>query len=386
MIKRYLIQNILKGLKNSPAVGLLGPRQCGKTTLAKMIQKEFPGAFYLDLERPSDLRKLTEPELYLRDKQEYLVILDEIQLSPDLFPVLRSLIDEHRVPGRFLVLGSASPELIRQSSESLAGRILFRELTPFQWMELNELPLAQIDHWIRGGFYDSLFAGDAEYSYLWRENFLRTYVERDIPEFGVKVDGVALKRFIRILAHYQGELMNWNKLAESAGVSVPTAKHYVALLQNSYLIRVLEPLNANLKKRLVKSPKVYFRDSGLLHALLEIENSEALFGHSVIGASWEGYALENILFTAPPERANFFRTQAGAELDLILERKESRIAVEFKRSVSPKVTKGFHHACQDLSIDSAWVIAPVEESYPLNEFTMVGNIGHFASWYRRTNN
>jgi predicted AAA+ superfamily ATPase len=384
---RALLTEVAEELARVPVVGLLGPRQCGKTTLAcelAALRAPAERVTYLDLERPSDRRKLSDPELFLADKSEELVILDEIQLAPDLFPVLRSLVDQHRHPGRFLVLGSASPDLLRQSAESLAGRIAYRELTPLHWRELlhshgaSPRLVDQRRHWLRGGFPESLLHTTDAASLRWREDFVRTFVERDLVQFGISADPGLFRKFVRMLSHYHGELVNYSKLAESVGISIPTAKHYLRLLESAFLVRILEPLELNLKKRLVKSPKIYWRDSGLLHALLEIETADQLAGHVASGPSWEGYVLENLLAALPRWRPSFYRTQTGVELDLVLERGDRRIGVECKLSLAPKTTRGFHQALTDLELTEAWLLAPVEESYPIDRGPRVGNIQHLV--------
>lgn len=364
---RALEPTLRQDLHESPVVALLGPRQCGKTTLAKIVAKGWPRALYLDLERPSDLRKLSDPELYLGQAADRLVILDEIQRAPDLFPVLRALVDEKRRPGRFLLLGSASRDLLRQSSESLAGRIRYRELTPFRFDEIIAEKDELQTHWFRGGFPESFLAKTEDQSLRWRQDFVRTFLERDVPSFGVEVRLPLFERFVSMSAHLHGQLLNWNRLGEAAAISVPTARHYVELLEKSFLIRVLPPLEANLSKRLVKSPKLFWRDSGLLHALLELEDLDHLLGHPAVGASWEGYAMEEILRMAPEARAFFYRTHAGTELDLVLERGRRRMVFEFKRSSAPSPTRGFWQGLEDLNIKQARIVAPVTSSWPLAE-------------------
>lgn len=366
MIRRVQAE-LVQDLSESPAVALLGPRQCGKTTLARLLSKAFPGAVYLDLERPSDLRKLTDPELYLGPLANRLVVMDEIQRVPELFPVLRALIDEERRPGRFLLLGSASRDLLRQSSESLAGRIRYRELTPFQLAEVVTEDYGMDRHWSRGGFPVSFLDGSQSQSLRWRRDFLRTFLERDVPSFGIEVRLPLFERFVSMLAHLHGQLLNWSRLAESAAISVPTAKHYTELLEKSFLVRLLPPHEANLSKRLVKSLKLWWRDSGLLHALLDIADFDALQGHPVVGASWEGYAIEEILRAAPDAQATFYRTQAGTELDLVLVKGERRMAFEFKRSSAPSPTRGFWQGLEDLGLEEARIVAPVDSPWPLRK-------------------
>lgn len=383
-MKRSLGLILRRDLTESPVVALLGPRQCGKTTLARTLVADFEKAVYLDLERPSDLRKLSDPELYLGPLSDRLVVLDEIQRVPNLFPVLRSLVDEHRRPGRFLLLGSASRDLLRQTSESLAGRIRYRELTPFTLTEVPQESIAMETHWLRGGFPESLLALDDASSLRWRADFLRTFLERDVPSFGVEVRLPLFERFVKMLAHLHGQILNWSSLAESAAVSVPTAKHYVELLEKSFLVRVLPPHEVNLGKRLVKSPKIYWRDAGLVHALLEIETFDDLQGHPVVGASWEGYAMEEILRTVPKVQPSFYRTQSGTELDLVLAQGTRRMVVEFKRSSAPEPTRGFWQGLQDLGGPQARIVAPVQEGWPLREGVKVtslpGLLEELGSW------
>jgi len=364
---RDLESALQNDLTQVPILALLGPRQCGKTTLARRLAEHHPQSVYLDLERPSDQRKLTDPELYLGPLSDRLVVLDEIQRVPDLFPVLRSLVDEHRKPGRFLILGSASRDLLRQSSETLAGRIRYRELTPFCLPEVLRENVPMERHWVRGGFPESLLSSDDRQSLRWRQDFLRTFLERDVPSFGIEVRLPLFERFVRMLAHLHGQILNWNRLAESAAVSVPTAKHYVELLEKSFLVRVLLPQEANLGKRLVKAPKIWWRDSGLVHALLDIEDLDQLQGHPVVGASWEGYAMEEVLRSVPDAQATFYRTHAGTELDLVVTRGQFRMTVEFKRSSAPTPTRGFWEGMKDLGLSQGRIVAPVADGWPLAE-------------------
>jgi len=378
LVKRNAESIILKDLHNFPVVAILGPRQCGKSTLARMLKDKIEGFVYLDLESPSDLRKLDDPELFFEVNQRKTICLDEIQLRPELFPVLRSIVDRTGRKGQVLILGSASQRLIRQGSESLAGRIAFTELTPFLVPEVEALPgYSEPAFWFRGGYPDSFLASDDDVSMRWRENFLRSFIERDLPQLGVRVTATNLRRLLTMCAHSQGQLFNSSKLAASLGVSYHTVRDYVDLFEQTYMIRTLPPYEINLKKRIVKSPKVYIRDSGLLHTLLEIQNFNALMGHPVFGASWEGFALENILGTAGHWRHYFYRTSSGSEIDLILEQGKRRIAVEFKSSKAPDVTKGFWGALEDLKIKEAWIIAPVEEAYPIKAGINVSGIDHF---------
>jgi len=381
-LSRELRHRLHQNLSSFPAVALLGPRQCGKTTLALKIVREYPEAVYLDLERPSDLRKLQDPELYFGAQRArlgpLLFCLDEIQRRPELFPVLRSLIDEAGHHGQFLLLGSASRELIRQTSESLAGRIVFLELTPFLASEVKVAEPGVLNrYWMRGGFPRSFLAESEFASLTWRESFVRSFLERDIPQLGFDIPAETLRRLWRMLAHHQGQLLNSSQLGVSLGVSHTTLRSYVDLLSQTFMIRLLEPLEVNVKKRLVKSPKVYLRDSGMLHALLEIAELDDLLGHPILGASWEGLVVENVIAALPNWRPNFYRTSHGAEIDLVMSRGLRRIAIECKASTAPKVSRGFWSALEDIGADEAWVIAPVGESYPIHQQVEVAPLAKF---------
>lgn len=366
MISRRLLPLIEHSLTEFPAVALLGPRQAGKTTLARIIAQERPNSLYLDLERPSDLAKLTDPELFLSRHTDQLVVMDEVQRQPELFAVLRALIDEKRTPGRFLLLGSASPQLLSQASESLAGRISFHELAPFDISELNPSRVDVQNFWLRGGYPLSWLAKSDSASFAWREAFIATHLERDIPSFGIRVPATTLRRFWQMLAHLHGQLWNASRLAAAFGVSAPTVQHYLDILEATYMLRRLPPLQANLGKRLVKSPKVYLRDSGILHALLGITSLNDLAGHPVVGASWEGWILEQIAqLIAPQWQLSFYRTASGAEMDVVAERGNQKIGFEIKYSSAPALSKGFWSAMSDLKLDRAYVIAPIESGYPL---------------------
>lgn len=368
MIERRLQSAIEESLTHFPAVALLGPRQAGKTSLAKILAGQRAQSVYLDLERPSDLAKLADSELFLGRLADRLVVLDEVQRAPELFRVLRSLIDDQRQPGRFLLLGSASPDLLRQSSESLAGRVVFHELSPFDVAEIRP-SLADLSRfWLRGGYPPSWLAGSEHASFAWREAFISTHLERDIPAFGIRVPSITLRRFWQMLAHVHGQLWNASRLAAGFGVSAPTVEHYLEILEATYMVRRLPPLLTNLGKRLTKSPKVYLRDSGLLHALLSIRKLDDLLGHPVVGASWEGWVVEQLSALLTPDwQLSFYRTAAGAEMDVVAEQGNRRIGFEIKFSSAPKPTKGFWSAMNDLGLERAYVVAPVKERYPLAE-------------------
>lgn len=371
MIERKLCKQIDVALEESPAVAILGPRQVGKTTLARSIG-EGQDSIYLDLESERDLAKLADPEAYLRSHSDKLVIIDEIQRSPGLFQCLRGLIDDARRQGRksglYLLLGSASMELMRQSGESLAGRIRYLELPTLLAGEVT--PHQQDSLWVRGGFPDSLLATSDGASLRWRQDFIRTYLERDIPQLGPRIPAEALRRLWTMLAHQQGSLLNAASLARALAIDGKTVASYIDLLVDLLLVRRLEPWHANVKKRLVKSPKIYVRDSGLTHALLGIGDREALLGHPVAGDSWEGHAIESIAAASPPgTKSYFYRTAAGAELDLILDipNEPNLWAVEIKRSSAPRLTKGFHNSRDDVQPGRSIVIYGGEEAYPMGD-------------------
>jgi len=372
LIDRHLTDTIKSRLRNNPAVAILGPRQCGKTTLAGQIVKNIKKSVYLDLENPADQAKLDDPLAFFSLHNDDLICLDEIQRIPDLFTSLRSIIDERGTTVQFLILGSASRDLIRQSSESLAGRIAYLELTPFLVPELETGQKDDIRQlWLRGGFPRSYLAQDIDISYQWRKDFFLTFLERDIGMLGFRMPPTRLGRFWKMCAHLHGSLLNASRLADSLGVSSHTVRSYMDLLEHTFMLRVLLPDTPNSKKRLVKSPKIYIRDSGILHTLLDIRTHDDLLSHPTLGASFEGFAMENILASARHYEPSFYRTSAGAELDLILRRGRRILAFEFKSSTVPRVSKGFWNALDDISPDEAYVIAPVKESYPIKGGVMV---------------
>jgi hypothetical protein len=371
-IPRVIEAEIKKTLRRFPVVAILGPRQCGKSTLARRLISKRAKTLYLDLELDSDINKLREPELFLSRYEDRLVCLDEIQRLPDIFRTMRGLIDRKRRNGRFLILGSASRDLIRQSSESLAGRICYLELTPFMFSEVSSPEKdVMMKLWLRGGFPESFLNRSHEQSMKWRENFIRTFLERDIPQLGFSIPASSLRRLWQMLAHHHGQVLNSSRLGESIGVSHTTIRSYVDLLSQTFMIRVLPPFYGNIKKRLVKAPKVFIRDSGILHALLAIRNQEELFGHPVFGSSWEGFAMENVINTFQGYEVSYYRTSSGTEIDLLLERGQRRIAFEFKASKAPTVSKGFYRALDELSVSRAFIIAPVEEPYHIRKDIIV---------------
>ena len=385
-IPRQIAQVVRQRLSQaSPAVVLLGPRQVGKTTLARQIAADWPqGALYLDMEMPSDRQRLSDAEAYLRAQSPKLVVVDEIHRVPELFAVLRGLIDERRASGQrfghFLLLGSASLDLMRQSSESLAGRVAYLEMGAITADEAQaaQLPLDQL--WSRGGFPDSTLAGSDALSLMWRQDFIRSYLERDVPMFAPRMPAQTLGRLWTMLAHQQGGLLNQARLAASLDVTAPTLTRYVDLLVDLQLVRRLMPWSVNLGKRLVKSPKVYVRDSGLVHALLGLQTTDDLLGHPVLGASFEGWVIETLVQRLPADaRAWFYRSHQGAEIDLLIERGgRPQIAIEVKRSSAPSPGKGFAQACDDLEVAQRWLVYPGTERYPLRHGAQAIGVAELA--------
>lgn len=371
MLKRLLTPTIKSSLETTPAVAILGSRQIGKTTLAFELAQT-RDSVYLDLESPDDLAKLDEPTAYLEAQAGKLVVLDEIQRKPELFKILRGVIDKGRRQGngngQFLILGSASLELLQQSAESLAGRIAYHELAGLTPLETSAKNITQLDSlWLRGGFPESYLAASDEMSVTWRDNFIRTYLERDIPQLGPRIPATTLRRLWTMLAHLQATTINVSKLANNLDVSHMTAKRYIDLLADLLLIRRLQPWYQNQGKRLVKSSKIYLRDSGLLHKLLNIDTFDELLEHPIVGSSWEGLVIENLLNVLPQSsEAYFYRTNAGAEIDLILQLpKQECWAIEVKRTTAPKVERGFHEACTDINPTRKFLVYNGEEQYPL---------------------
>ena len=381
MLGRCLLNHLRQDLTEYPAVALLGPRQAGKTTVAHQLAQP-ESSVYLDMESELDRSKLSSPELYLGERLDHLVVIDEVHRVPGLFPVLRGLIDRARREGRrnglYLLLGSASLDLLQQAGESLAGRIAYRELTPFHALELADSELRRL--WLRGGFPDSHLAQTSSASFRWRQDFIRTYAERDIPQLGGRVGTDAVRRLWGMLAHQQGGLFNASVLARSLALDTRTVNRYVDLLVQMFVLRRLEPWNANLGKRLTKSPKLYVRDSGLLHALLGLSEEETLLGHPAVGPSWEGFVLENLITAAGPNAsAYFYRTSAGAEIDLLLQWPGGETwAIEVKRSLSPKLERGFYLACEDLKPGRQCVVYPGVDSFPLGPTTEAVPLGELC--------
>jgi len=374
MIPRRLTSALIRALESFPVVALLGPRQVGKTTLALSLAEARPGPrVYLDLERDSDRSKLEDAERYLARQRGALVILDEVQRRPEIFPLLRSLVDERirdgARAGHFLVLGSASRDLLRQSSESLAGRIAYLELKPFTLLELPGVddPVTLDTAWTRGGFPGSYLASSEEASWEWRGQFIATYLERDIPQLGPRLPAEQTRRLWTMLAHGQGEMLNASRLAAGLGVSGHTVRSYLDVLTDLYMVRQLAPWSGNSRKRLVRSPKVFVRDSGLAHRLANVPDLDTLLGHPLCGHSWEGFAIEQLLAHAPDSwQATFYRTSAQAEIDLVLEGPRRRVlAIEVKRTSAPRPGKGFLLGCEDVRATERLVVVPSGEAHPV---------------------
>jgi len=387
MLPRRLSAHLNHLLNHSPAVVLLGPRQVGKTTLALEVSAARPSV-YLDLEDEDQRVKLSNPALYFADHERDLVILDEVHRVPELFQRLRGVIDRGRRQGnengRFLLLGSAAMDLLRQSGESLAGRISYLELGPFDALEVA--PDAIETLWVRGGFPRSFLADDDALSMEWRRNFIRTYLERDVPQFGSRIPAETLRRFWTMLAHSQAQMLNAANLARALGVDGKTIAGYLDLLVALLLVRRLPAWHHNAKKRLVKSPKVYVRDTGIAHALLGIRDKEALLSHPVVGQTWESFVIETLIAVAPDGiEAHYYRTSNGSEIDLVLALPGGKLwAVEVKRSSAPKVERGFHSACADLKPDKRFVVYPGKERFSLDDETDAIGVAALAAALQST--
>lgn len=387
-IQRSKEATVIELLTDFPVVALTGARQVGKTTLAKQIAKKSDKKIlHLDLESPRDEGKLTEPELFFERFYDHLIIIDEIQRRPDLFPILRAVIDRDRRPGRFLLLGSASPVLIKESSESLAGRITYEELPPFTWPEISgEFDISRL--WVRGGFPESFLTGKKAYSRRWLQDYIRTLIERDLPLLGLNTDIGKLKNFLKMLAHQNGQLLNQENLARSVGVSSPTISKYLDYLEHAYIIRRLNPWHRNVKKRLVKSPKIYIRDTGVLHALLDIDTEDSVRTHPIAGGSWEGFVLQQLMATSPDAYSfYFYRTHQGAEADLVVVKDEKPLmCIDIKLNRSPKPSKGFHNVIEDNQTTRNAIITPGSDRYPVHEHIDVVGIKEFIADWMETGN
>lgn len=382
MLTRWITTQLQETLAHSPAVALLGPRQVGKTTLAKVIAKHQP-AIYLDLEAPEDVLKLSDPGRFLASHSDKLIILDEIQRLPDLFLVLRGLIDKNREQGRqsgqFLLLGSASMDLLRQSSESLAGRISYMEMRGLTALEIEENQDDVRTLWFRGGFPNSFLSSNDHWAVNWLENLIRTYLERDVSQIGFRVAANKLRRLWTMLAHLQGETVNISKLASNLEVQRSAINHYIDILEGLLLVKRLEPWHANVKKRMVKSPRYYICDSGIQHRLLGINSHDELLSNPILGKSWEGFVIENIhAILPPPVETYFYRTAVGAEIDLLIKFSSKELwAVEIKYGVAPSISKHFHQTCQDVGASKKYIIYGGDDEFPIGNDTTVISLVRF---------
>lgn len=367
MFDRLAQQNLRQNLRDSPAVAILGPRQVGKTTLARQVAEGYKDSLYLDLESSDDLARLTQPSAFFKANRKRLIVMDEVQNAPEIFSQMRGEIDADRRPGRFLILGSASFKLLRQT-QSLAGRLALVDMAPLMLPEVYRNFEDMQTLWLRGGFPQSYMAQSNEASWKWRDDFVRHFLNADLPGLGIDVAPELMRRFWRMTAHLHGQLFNASAIATSLGVSSPTVARYLDHLIDSLMLRRLEPYYVNLGKRLVKSPRVYVRDSGLLHYLLGIRDVNDLLGHPSTGYSWEGFVVEHICNQLPPgATASFYRTAAGAELDVVVDTGSKKWGFEVKFSAAPKVTKGFWQACEDVAVARAYIVAPVREGFSFAE-------------------
>jgi len=377
MIHRAIEKPFLKSVSQFPVTGIVGPRQAGKTTLIKQSLKDL-NALYLDLEKNSDINKLKDPELFFTQNPGKTIILDEIQHQPDIFPLLRAVIDENRKPGRFIILGSASPTLLRQSSESLAGRINYLEMTPLSTLETTDKITPQ-DLWIYGGFPEPALSKDSDFVQDWYRSFTTSYIQRDLPQYGLPADPRVTRQFLMMIASVHGGVLSYATFAKSLGLTAPTIKTYLSFLLDAFLLRELPAWSVNTKKRLVKSPKLYFRDTGMLHYLLGIKNMESIFGNIVLGSSWEAFVInQTAAVLKSDDEMYFYRTQDGSEIDLLIRRNNRWLAAaEIKFSVNPTLTKGTYLAMEDLEIELLHVVIPREENYPMAKNIQVVGLAHF---------
>ena len=383
MILRNKLTEIAEALSFFSIVGIIGPRQVGKTTLAKEVAKNIKKeTIYIDLENPRDIAKLQDPVLYFEDNINKCIILDEIQNTPYLFSILRSMVDLKREPYRFIILGSASPDLIRDSSESLAGRIAYIELSPFNLTEINKQN--NLDKlWLRGGYPDAFLAKKNNFVEQWHYNYIKTYIERDLPNLGLKTNKNILIKLLQMSSHIHGDVINYNNLAKSLGLSSNTIKKYISFFESAFIIRLLQPFHTNIKKRLIKSPKIFIRDSGILHYLQNINEKEDLYGNPILGNSWEGFVIEQIIELLPNKYQYFFyRTHDGSECDLVIAKSQKPIvSIEIKYSSSTKLTKGSFYAFSDLNAIENYVITPNSDNYLIRENIRVCNLNDFLKNY-----
>lgn len=380
MIKRSIEEDYLKSLQEFPATGIIGPRQVGKTTLVKHSMSG-NGMLYLDLEKNSDLNKLSDPELFLSQHNDKTVILDEIHHVPELFPLLRSLIDEDRRPGRFVILGSASPALLRQSSESLAGRINYLEMFPLNLLEFKG-GMSWQDLWVQGGFPEPALSDKDTFAQHWYRNFVQSYVQRELPMYGLPAEPRVTRLLLQMIATSQGSLLNYSNYAKSLGITVPTVKTYLRYLANAFLVTFLQPWYVNVKKRITKSPKIYIRDSGMLHYLVGVSNYEDLMGNIIVGNSWEGFVISQIASVLlPDDEMYFYRTQDGSEIDLLIRRNNTwLLAAEIKLTNAPVLTKGTYLAMEDLGVRKLHVITPSSDTYLIAKNVEVMSLERTLAW------
>ncbi|MGB0452656.1 MAG: ATP-binding protein [Bacteriovoracaceae bacterium] len=373
-LKRLIYKELEESLEDYPVVAILGPRQVGKSTLVRDLL-EVESKVYLDLELSSEIRKLSEPEIFFDRHVDSLICLDEIQLAPEIFKTIRGTVDKNKKNSQFLILGSASRDLLRQSSESLAGRISYLEIMPFNILEVGVENFEKL--WVRGGFPKSFLAANNEKSSKWRENYIRTYLERDIPQLGFNIPAKSIERLWRMLAHSHGQTLNSSKIASSLGVSSHTVNSYIDILEQTFLVKSLRAFEPNIKKQYIKSPKVYLRDTGLLHTFLNLESFDDLLGHQVFGSSFEGFVIENLMQIFPRWKFHYYRNKSGAEIDLIMSKGNRRLAIEIKASKAPKLARGFWTACNDINATDKFVISMVDDSYEIQNNTYVTNLELF---------
>ena len=382
-ITRRIEKEAIKLLEFFPVLGITGPRQVGKTTLAKQLQKfVLKEVVYIDLESSSDYALMNEAELYLQEQEDKCIIIDEVQRKRSLFPLLRSLIDKNRKPGRFIILGSASPDLIRDSSESLAGRIAYLNLMPFSLTEIPDY-ISMNNHWLKGGFPEALFATDNYFTNKWHENFIKTYIERDLPLLGLQTNPIKLEKIVRMAASLHGQVLNYSTIARSVDFSVPNVIKIINILEHAYLLIALPPFFMNTNKRLVKSPKIFLRDSGILHFLSNINSYNELTANFLLGVSWEGYVIEQIRNNLDSQfRLSYYRTQDQAEIDLIIEKGTKVIScIEIKYTSTPKLSKGNIMALNTLNCPDNFIITPKSEDYPIKNGIRVCSLPTFLNKY-----
>lgn len=375
MITRLLESTIQKHLPNIPAIAIIGARQVGKTTLAKKLISKSEDVVFIDLEKSSDRQIIAETESFLNLNKGKTICIDEIQLKPEIFSELRSFIDSNK-DTKFIILGSSSPDLLRQSSQSLAGRIYYFELSPFLWEEIKEHTNLQ-NYLLLGGMPRSILAKNVEESFLWLNNYVRTFLERDLRNFGFNIPPETLRRLWKMLAHSNGQMLNYVQLGNAMGLSHTTIKTYIDILSNTFMLRILQPYYVNIKKRLIKTPKVYFRDTGLLNSLLNIHSYEELFSHPIYGSAWETTVIENVIAKYSDWEHYYYRTSSGNEIDLVLTKANKTIAIEIKASNTPKLGRGFWLALEDIKADEAYVIAQVKMPYPMKNGVMAYPLNEF---------